>query len=189
MRALLLEPDPAWLEDRRRKGLDRLDEVWDGVLHVVPQPTTPHQRFESDLEYALRPVAKAHGLQTFHQIAIYDPVKGEHNYRVPDVTIVAEGNTSERGVEGHAELVVEILSPNDESREKFGFYAQCQIPEYWIVDPKTRAIEVYALDGDRYVLVKPDARGIIATPRFGLDLTIVDGPKLRITWSGGSADV
>ncbi len=25
-----------WLERRRRLGLDRRDEVWEGVLHVAP---------------------------------------------------------------------------------------------------------------------------------------------------------
>src|SRR5690606_32607075 len=118
-------------------------------------PSFLHQHFESELESALRPVAKWHGLEAVHNVAIYDRQAGEQNFRVPDLALVALKDTSKRGIEGHAELVVEILSPNDESREKFGFYAQCQIPEYWIVDPETRAIEVYALAHRRYALVRP----------------------------------
>jgi predicted transcriptional regulator of viral defense system len=31
------------LKERRRvSGLDRLDEVWEGVLHIVPAPTGEH---------------------------------------------------------------------------------------------------------------------------------------------------
>jgi hypothetical protein len=41
MSTLVLESTPeleALKERRRRAGLDRLDEVWDGVLHMVPVP-------------------------------------------------------------------------------------------------------------------------------------------------------
>lgn len=41
MRVLLLDPDPKWLEERRRLGHDRFDEVWDGVLHVVSLAVAP----------------------------------------------------------------------------------------------------------------------------------------------------
>lgn len=44
---VVLDPQPDWLEQRRRTGADRWDEVWDGVAHVPPMPTTSHQRFES----------------------------------------------------------------------------------------------------------------------------------------------
>ena len=44
------------------------------------------------------------------------------------------------------------------------------------------------LEDGHYGLVKPDARGVLTAPRFGLEPCVVDGPKLRITWSGGSAD-
>jgi hypothetical protein len=41
-RAVVLDPPSAGLEElverRRRSGLDRFDEVWQGVLHIVPAP-------------------------------------------------------------------------------------------------------------------------------------------------------
>jgi hypothetical protein len=46
MRTLVLDPPTAGLgellERRRRSGLDRLDEVWEGVLHMVPAPSGEH---------------------------------------------------------------------------------------------------------------------------------------------------
>ena len=45
--------------------------------------------------------------------------------------------TGKRAIDGHAELVVEIRSPNDESYDKLPFYAACKIPECWIIDPVT----------------------------------------------------
>lgn len=192
MRALVLEPDAhflAWLDDRRRRGVDRFDEVWDGVLHVVPFPGFDHQDFEGELEVVLRRVTAATNLKVLHNFGVYDPIKGEKNLRGPDVLVAALSHISQRGVEGRAELVVEILSPNDESRDKFGFYAGCGIPEFWIIHPVTRVAEVYVLDHGTYVdqPVAPD--GTIEAPRLGLTLRVVDGPKLRITWADGSAEI
>lgn len=189
MRALLLEPDPKWLAERRRLGQDRFDEVWDGVLHVVPSPSAPHQRFEGSLERVLWPIVEPFGFEIFHNLDLLDRKKGENNYRQPDIAVVSPGDVMHRGIDGHAELVVEILSPNDESREKFDFYAMCKIPEYWIVHPITRTFEVYVLAGDTYELVKPDAGGVVAAPRFDLRLSVIDGPKLRVAWAEGHADI
>ena len=189
MTVVLNNPDPDWLEERRHWGTDRWDEVWDGVLHVPPTPNTFHQRFERDLEDALMLPARLQGLEVLHQVAVIDPEKGLKNYRTPDVIIADPSSFSRRGAEGHAELVVEILSPHDESRQKFSFYAACRIPEYWIVDPDTREIEVYVLRGDVYFAVVADRGGIIQAPRLGLQLRVVEGPKLRIEWAGGSVEI
>src|SRR5271154_687340 len=43
------------LERRRRSGLDRLDEVWEGVYHMVPAPSGPHATIESQLHRLLGP--------------------------------------------------------------------------------------------------------------------------------------
>ncbi len=189
MRALLLEPDPKWLEERRRLGHDRFDEVWDGVLHVVPSPNAHHQIFESDLEAVLRPLALSAGFKLIHNLDLLDREKGENNYRQPDIAIVSPKDIIKRGINGHAELVIEIRSPNDESYEKLPFYESCQIPECWIVQPETREFEVFVLQRGKYVTAKPHKDGTVVAPRFDLKLRLVDGPKLRVAWTGGSADI
>lgn len=189
MRVVLADPDPEWLEERSRLGLDHRDEVWDGVLHVPPRPSTAHQMFEFELHLVLRPIVRLLGLQIVQELAVFDPDKGEKNYRAPDLVIAAPENISARGIEGRAELVVEVLSPHDESYQKFPFYAARGIPEYWIVDPKTREIEVYVLRGSTYFAVTPNRDGVIQAPRLGLELCVVAGPKLRITWADGSAEI
>jgi Uma2 family endonuclease len=189
MRALLLEPDPKWLEERRRLGHDRFDEVWDGVLHVVPSPNAEHQIFEGDLEAVLRPLALAQGFKIVHNLDLLDRDEGENNYRQPDIAIVSPNDIIRRGIDGHAELVIEIRSPNDESYEKLPFYEKCKIPEYWIVHPETRAFEVFVLRRGTYVAAKPSDDGTVLAPRFGLRLDVVHGPKLRIAWADGSTEI
>jgi Uma2 family endonuclease len=190
MRALLLRPDPEWLEERRRLGQDRFDEVWDGVLHVVPSPTVEHQRVEGALERVLFPIVTSHGLEIFHNLDVLDREKGDQNYRQPDLAVVSANDlTGKRAIDGHAELVVEIRSPDDESYDKLPFYEKCRIPEYWIVDPITRAFEVFVLRRGTYTAAKPDANGAVYAPRFALHLSLVHGPKLRIAWADGNVDV
>ena len=188
MRVLMLQPDEKWLEERRRLRRDRHDEVWDGVLHVVPSPTIVHQRFEAALDRCLYPLVTPLGLEVFREFDIRDREKGGDDYRQPDVVVVSPKDVGD-WINGHAELVIEIRSPYDEAYEKIPFYERCRIPEYWIVDPTTRVFEVRVLRRGKYVVAKPDANGVVYAPRFALKLSLVDGPKLRIAWADGSADI
>jgi len=65
-----------------------------------------------------------------------------------------------------AELVLEVISPNDPARDgvrKRADYAQAGIPEYWIVDPDAETITVLALAGDAYVEHGAFGRGTVGT--------------------------
>jgi Uma2 family endonuclease len=178
-----------WMDERRRLGLDRRDEVWDGVLHVPPEPTSDHQRVESALEAVLRPLAIARGLELFHQLSVLDPRDHAKNYRTPDLLAVAPAHVIRRGTEGPVELAVEILAPDDESRDKLPFYAARGVKELWLLDVDTREPEVYVLRGRSYATVVADRGGVIRAPALDLELSVVAGPKLRIAWPAGAVDV
>jgi hypothetical protein len=77
---------------------------------------------------------------------------------------------------------------NDERREKLPFYAKCKIPEVWLIDPVTRAVEAHVLRKGSYAVVVTREGSVIA-PRLGIELRVIDGPKLRVSWAGGTADV
>lgn len=111
------------------------------------------------------------------------------NYRVPDLVVAADAHIAERGVEKRAELVVEVLSKNDMSRDKLPFYAACNVKEVWLVDPKSRDHEIFVLRGRDYFAATQDRGGVTHAPLYGLDLQTIDGPKLRITAADGSAEI
>jgi Uma2 family endonuclease len=51
--------------------------------------------------------------------------------------------------------VVEILSPSTayyDLRKKFKVYEQLGVKEYWIVDPKQKAIQVFVLNNGKFAL-------------------------------------
>jgi Uma2 family endonuclease len=176
------------LEQRRRAGCDRLDEVWAGVPHLVPPPSISHQDFEYELEQALRSIAARRGLRTLHNIALAVPGTGWTDYRVPDLCVAHPAQLSEHALEGRAELVVEILSPRDESRDKLPFYASRGVREVWLADPAARQVEVFALRGRGYERV-PAVAGAIHAPALAIELRVVTGPRLQLIDGGFTAEV
>jgi Uma2 family endonuclease len=177
----------ALLEERKRLGLDRRDEVWDGELHMVPPASLKHQSAGTRLILALGSIARRRRYELVYEAGVRDPTRGWDDFRVPDVIVADPQYTSDAAIEGRAELVIEVLSPNDESRHKFGFYAKRQVQEVWIVEPKTLAIEVYALRDDHYERVMP-VDGIIRAPSLGIELLLGDG-TLRIQDGEAIVDV
>ncbi|MHB1469379.1 MAG: Uma2 family endonuclease [Solirubrobacteraceae bacterium] len=149
MRTLLPDPPPAdlaaLLERRRRLGQDRKDEVWKGVLHVVPAPGHRHAVLGAQLIALLRAPATAAGLTVSLEFNLGD---GTDDYRVPDGGLHRPG--AAEMWHPTAALVLEILSPGDETHEKLPFYAAHNVDEVLILDPQRRKVEWLGLEGGDY---------------------------------------
>jgi Uma2 family endonuclease len=147
---MVLDPATAGLgdvlESRRRSGLDRLDEIWEGVYHMVPAPSGEHAEIAQQLAELLGPSARAAGLVA--AIAEFNLGEDDHDFRVPDGGLHRGRPT---GVwHQTAALVVEIVSPGDESWEKLPFYAAHDVDEVLIVDPQERSVSWLALEDGEY---------------------------------------
>ena len=75
---------------------------------------------------------------------------------VPDMMVVCDRDKIKRTYIGGApDLVVEVLSPGTAKNDK-GYkkrvYESSGVPEYWLVNPADKSIEVYLLDGGRYTV-------------------------------------
>jgi Uma2 family endonuclease len=183
MNAVKHEFPPGLLGERLRTGCDRLDEVWAGV-----PPSISHQDFEYELERALRSIAARRGLRTLHNIGLAVPGTGWTDYRVPDLSVAHPAELSEHALEGRAELVVEILSPRDESRDKLPFYASRGVREVWLIEPVTRRVEVFALRGRGYEAISV-IDGAVHAPALAIELRVVAGPRLQLIDGALTAEV
>jgi Uma2 family endonuclease len=172
MRAVVPE---VLLAERRAKGLDKRDELWDGVLHMVPPAGDAHQDVAGELFLVLGPLAKRRGLIARFETGLY---KASDDYRVPDQLIRTPGQGSARGAEG-AELVVEILSPHDETWQKVPWYVELGVLEVLVIDPHDRTVTLLRAG----VPVEPAHSEVL-----GVSLETLGG-ELRLTWEDGSATV
>jgi Uma2 family endonuclease len=86
---------------------------------------------------------------------------------VPDVTACRES----------PDWVCEVISPTtgylDRTR-KMPVYARAAVSHLWLIDPSTRTLEAYRLDGDRWVVVATHGRSatVRVEPFADLDLDL-----------------
>ena len=188
MRAVMLEVPEALLEQRRRSGADRFDEMWEGILHMVPPPSGRQQLFGTDLLVALVPIARARRLVAVHELGFF---RAADDYRQPDLVVAEERHiTDERGLEGPAELVVEILSPGDESRAKLDFYAVMSVSEVLFVDPVSREFELLRRSADgAFERVEVDDSGEVWCGALDVAFSVAEGPRFRVRAAGLTYDI
>lgn len=150
MAVLVLDPSlpevQSLLERRRISGIDRYDEVWDGVLHLSPHHSSEHARLVARLAEILAPLARAAGLEA--AAGGFNLGLSREDYRVPDGGLL---RPDDHGLWlATAALVMEIVSPYDESWQKLPFYAAHEVNEVLILDPGHQRIDWLGLRGGRY---------------------------------------
>ncbi len=154
------------LKERRRNELDRWDEMWHGVLHMVPPPDLGHQGFAGFLGRVYYEVVEEAGLgRVFPNTKLARTGAARKNYRVPDLVVVLKGGIGQlerQGVARSADHVVEIHSPDDETYKKFGFYASLGVRELLVIRRDERRLELYRLDGKDYAPVAEKAGEVVS---------------------------
>ena len=143
---------------------DDADDAWyeliNGELVRKQSPTVRHQRISRKIETLLNAYSAKNGSgEMFH--APLDVVLDDNNTYHPDILFIKKERSfimdnREEVVIGAPDLVIEILSKStagDDRGAKKDNYEKYGVREYWLVDPKNNAVEVYALVDERYKLV------------------------------------
>lgn len=159
---------------------DTLAEWVDGEVVMSTPASNIHQDLSGFLESVMRSFVEAHHLGIVRSAPFQ--MKLERSGREPDLIFVANEHLERlksTRLDGPADLVVEILSPESAARdrgEKFYEYEQAGIPEYWLIDPQAGRAEFYQLDaGGHYQTVGPEAGGVYHS-------TSLPGFWLRVGW-------
>jgi Uma2 family endonuclease len=179
-----LEPlQGLWTEEQYLKLTDHTNhqiEFADGVIEVLPMPTDKHQVISRFLLFALFAF-----VQPLGGMVLYAPLRlqvREGKFREPDLLLVLSADDPRRqnAYWLGADLVVEIVSPDDPERDtkvKRVDYAEAGIPEYWIVNPEDESITVLTLGDDSYREHGVFRRGSAATSSllqgFAVDIDAV----------------
>ncbi len=127
-------------------------EIVNGVLLLMPSPSRSHQKTVGELFAYLRTHIQTSGLGEVY-MAPFDVELAPDTVFQPDVLVVLNAGlekVTEDGVIGAPDLVVEVASPGTapyDRLSKYEKYARARVPEYWIVNPEKRSIEVLVLEG------------------------------------------
>lgn len=139
-------------------------ELYDGELSEVPSPIPRHQRVALNLVDLLREYERRAGGLVF--ISPLDVVLDEQNVVQPDLVYFlpdrAPAIDPSRPVRIRPDLAIEVLSPGTEAMDrgrKLRLFARFGVPEYWLVDQASEAIEVHVLASGSYRLAHVHRRG------------------------------
>src|SRR3989337_2524253 len=125
-------------------------EILEGELFMVPAPDFYHQIVSGNVEFPLREFVKKNNLGIVVAAPV-DVVLSPEDVLQPDVLFISREKRyiiTEKNVSGAPDLVIEILSPSTQERDKIvkrDLYSKYGVKEYWIVDPITKSIEVMSL--------------------------------------------
>ncbi len=135
-------------------------EVLKGALHLSPAPAPRHQAVLYNLTVLSAIFLQAHPIGRVYFAPIDVLLPGDLASPVqPDLVFLRNerrGLVSERAIEGAPDLIVEVLSPSnwlDDRRTKFEIYAEAGVEEYWLLDPRQKTVEVFALKSGVYELL------------------------------------
>lgn len=159
---------------------DTLAEWVDGVVVMVSPASVRHQLVATFLQELVTTFVKVHSLG----VVLPPPfqMKLERSGREPDLLYLANvhrDRMKETYLDGPADLVVEIVSPESAERDrgdKFSEYQSARIPEYWLIDPRIEQAEFYQLDPEGHYQRTPlDASGIYRS-------RVMPGFWMRLGW-------
>ena len=130
---------------------------------MIPPPGVEHERLAHGLHVLLDPHASAADLVVVGTVGIGT----EDNYRVPDLAVLRPGYAPQWN--RTAALIVEIVSPRDDTWEKLPFYRGQQVDEVVIVVPGERRIHWLGLgvDGEYSPLERSRLLGLSGTDLAG----------------------
>jgi Uma2 family endonuclease len=162
----------AWCDE------DTWAEWVDGEVRMVSPASDRHQDLRDFLGFLFRAFAEVRQLGTVRTAPFLMRLPSVPSGREPDILFVGRAHQARLRptyLDGPADLVVEIVSPESRLRdrgEKFAEYELGGVGEYWLLDPEPRRADFFRLDAEgRYERVPPDTAGVYrseALPGFWL---------------------
>lgn len=159
---------------------DTLAEWVDGEIVMYSPASKRHQDTVRFLSAILGIYVESRGLGVIHFVPFQ--MRLARSGREPDLLFVAKEHLSrlkESYLDGPADLVVEVISPESAGRdkgEKFYEYEEAGIPEYWLIDPDREWAEFYRRDEKgRYQMAFAGREGVFRSE-------VLPGFWLRVEW-------
>lgn len=133
------------------KDIERAEFI-DGEIILQAAPTAEHQDIIGNIFFEMKKYFKDKKCRP--RVAPFDIVlkkENEETKRVqPDISVICEEfDTTQNQFEGIPSLVVEVTSPSNAGYDtitKVDLYQRFGIPEYWLVSPKNKSVNVFVFN-------------------------------------------
>jgi Uma2 family endonuclease len=134
---------------------ERVELIKGRIFRMSPAPNRRHQDLTGDIFNNLYNYLKGKKCKVY--VAPFDvrlPRKSKEDRDIitvlqPDICVICDPEKlDDRGCIGAPDLVVEILSPGNNSKElknKYEVYEEAGVREYWVVSPQNETFVVYTL--------------------------------------------
>ncbi|HYV93886.1 MAG TPA: Uma2 family endonuclease [Chitinophagales bacterium] len=155
----LVEPkEKVWTADEYLKTPEGvIFTIIDGKQYIMPSPFALHQDTLLELVLLISNHIKKHKSGHVY-IAPFDVILASKNVVQPDLIFISNENKGilQRGrIFGSPDVLIEIISPTSVNMDrviKMKKYLQFKVPEYWIIDPVKRTVEIFCLENNGYNL-------------------------------------
>jgi Uma2 family endonuclease len=166
---------------------ERLELIKGKIFRMSPAPNRIHQKISGDI------FSELHNYLSDRRCDVYSapfdvrlPRKSKADKDVitvvqPDICVICDpSKLDDRGCVGAPDIVIEILSPGNNSKElrnKYEVYEEAGVKEYWIVSPQDQTFLVYTLINGSFkpskLMVSGETVASSALPGFQLPLSAI----------------
>ena len=162
------------------------EDTWaewvDGEVVMVSPASMRHQQLVDFLVQIIGPYVDTHEQGVLLSAPFQMHLAEQQRGREPDLLVVSsehQDRLTATFLDGPADLVVEIISPESRLRdrgEKYAEYEMAGVREYWLIDPDEERADFFVLGDDaRYERLRPDDAGIYRS-------TVLDGFWVDVGW-------
>ena len=145
---------------------DTYAEWVDGKVEMMSPASVKHQDISLFLARLLAEFSEEHDTGKLLAAPFQMRLANVRRGREPDLLFVATqnlGRLKRSYLDGPADLVIEIISPESVLRDRGAKYAEYEaggVREYWIIDAEAKRADFFVLDSEgRYQRASPDTEG------------------------------
>ena len=166
---------------------DRL-EVIKGKIFRLDTPDVSHQKISGNLYGEMYHYFKGKSCKLFavpFDVVLKNKKGIEDSVVQPDICVVCDPKKLENDKHclGVPDLIIEILSPGNtkkEMRDKYEFYEEAGVYEYWVVRPIDKEITQFVLENGKYRALPPIIEGDMVSSAKFPELTVATEDIFRL---------
>ena len=155
-------------------------ELLKGKVFRMSAPSINHQRVSRKLTTKIDNYLEGKRCEVFaapFDVVLKNPEGEDNTVLQPDLCVVCDPEKLADGKRcyGAPDWVLEIVSPSNVEKElskKMHLYEEAGVPEYWVLRPEEKELDIFVLQDNVYIGLKPRFAGEVVSPLKFPDLQI-----------------